>query len=340
MDRESLVVLAQLAEQCGRFVDSLTAIDSFDVADYRNGDVVQYITDAVHANNQGPELSEKERIMLSDSLKNIVVDLRHAWRLLTYTEMKRKSGDEQTFYLMRLYRTKIEDELGKYCNRAILLIEQSILPRTLSLDGNIFFRKMLGDYFRYLSEYCVGEKRTSAVTSASQHYDIAINLANSLPISSPLRLSLALNFAVFTFEILGNHIDAIKIAKNAFDQSYAELSTLPEGNYQSAVLILQMLRDNVTLWSSDERPSLIIPTATPVDLPQVTEAMPSKNENSNDLSSVIDSTPELYTGAGISACKQDLADKSLRYQTISQTKENVAPIDDESYIGDYDWFDI
>ena len=88
---------------------------------FRHADVVQYINDVVHIND-GLELTEKERILLSDGFKNIVVDLRHAWRLLTYTEMKRNSGDEQTLYLMRLYRTKIEDELGKYCNRAILLI--------------------------------------------------------------------------------------------------------------------------------------------------------------------------------------------------------------------------
>jgi len=44
---------------------------------------------------------------------------------------------------------------------------------------------------------------------------------------------------------------ACHLAKSAFDDAIAELDTLNEESYKDSTLIMQLLRDNLTLWTSD-----------------------------------------------------------------------------------------
>jgi 14-3-3 protein epsilon len=44
---------------------------------------------------------------------------------------------------------------------------------------------------------------------------------------------------------------ACHLAKQAFDDAIAELDTLSEESYKDSTLIMQLLRDNLTLWTSD-----------------------------------------------------------------------------------------
>ncbi|KAI5292428.1 hypothetical protein KEM56_006290, partial [Ascosphaera pollenicola] len=68
----------------------------------------------------------------------------------------------------------------------------------------------------------------------------------------PIRLGLALNFSVFYYEILNSPDRACHLAKQAFDDAIAELDSLSEESYRDSTLIMQLLRDNLTLWTSSE----------------------------------------------------------------------------------------
>lgn len=74
---------------------------------------------------------------------------------------------------------------------------------------------------------------------------------NELAPTHPIRLGLALNFSVFYYEILNSAERACRLAKAAFDDAIAELDTLSEESYKDSTLIMQLLRDNLTLWTSD-----------------------------------------------------------------------------------------
>ena len=42
-----------------------------------------------------------------------------------------------------------------------------------------------------------------------------------------------------------------KLAKNAFDNAISDLETLEEEEYRDSATIMKLLRDNLTLWTSD-----------------------------------------------------------------------------------------
>jgi 14-3-3 protein epsilon len=111
---------------------------------------------------------------------------------------------------------------------------------------------MKGDYHRYLAEFQGAEKRKESSSCALESYQNASTIANTdLPPTHPIRLGLALNFSVFYYEILNSPDRACHIAKQAFDDAIAELDTLPEESYKDSTLIMQLLRDNLTLWTSN-----------------------------------------------------------------------------------------
>jgi len=111
---------------------------------------------------------------------------------------------------------------------------------------------MKGDYHRYLAEFTGADTRKEASNKSLEAYKAATDVAvNELPPTHPIRLGLALNFSVFYYEIMNSPDRACHLAKQAFDDAIAELDTLSEESYKDSTLIMQLLRDNLTLWTSD-----------------------------------------------------------------------------------------
>jgi hypothetical protein len=117
---------------------------------------------------------------------------------------------------------------------------------------HIILKCRKGDYYRYLAEFKTGNERKEAADQSLKAYEAASNTAvTDLAPTHPIRLGLALNFSVFYYEILDSPERACHLAKQAFDEAIAELDTLSEESYKDSTLIMQLLRDNLTLWTSD-----------------------------------------------------------------------------------------
>ena len=105
---------------------------------------------------------------------------------------------------------------------------------------------MKAELFLFLAAFA------GASESAHDSYKQATDIAQTdLAPTHPIRLGLALNFSVFYYEILNSPDRACHLAKQAFDDAIAELDTLSEESYKDSTLIMQLLRDNLTLWTSD-----------------------------------------------------------------------------------------
>ena len=83
--------------------------------------------------------------------------------------------------------------------------------------------------------------------NSEKAYKEAKEAAKPLPSTHPIRLGLALNFSVFYYEIMNDAAKACELAKTAFDDAIAELDNLKEDSYKDSTLIMQLLRDNLTV---------------------------------------------------------------------------------------------
>merc|ERR1712222_141633 len=103
------------------------------------------------------------------------------------------------------------------------------------------------------AEFTDGDKKTKAAESARVAYTEAQAVAEKgLAVTHPIRLGLALNYSVFMYEVLSSPDEACKMARTAFEDAIAELDNVAEDSYKDSTLIMQLLRDNLTLWTSDE----------------------------------------------------------------------------------------
>ncbi|KFY87718.1 hypothetical protein V498_07052 [Pseudogymnoascus sp. VKM F-4517 (FW-2822)] len=226
----------------------------------------------------GGELTVDERNLLSVAYKNVVGTRRASWRIISSIEQKEESkGTEKHVSTIRDYRQKIETELEKVCQDVLDVLDESLIPKAESGESKVFYHKMKGDYHRYLAEFASGEKRKGAATAAHEAYKNATDVAQTeLTPTHPIRLGLALNFSVFYYEILNSPDRACHLAKQAFDDAIAELDSLSEESYRDSTLIMQLLRDNLTLWtSSDSGEAEAAPAAEAKDTekaPEATEA--------------------------------------------------------------------
>ncbi|KAL0399726.1 UNVERIFIED_CONTAM: 14-3-3 protein 9 [Sesamum radiatum] len=232
-DRETAVYLAKLAEQAERYdemVESMKKVAKMDV-----------------------ELTVEERNLLSVGYKNVIGSRRASWRILSSIEQKEESrGNEQNAKRIKEYRQKVEAELTNICSDIMTVIDEHLIPSCTAGESTVFYYKMKGDYYRYLAEFKTGNDRKEVADQSLKAYETATTSAEAeLPPTHPIRLGLALNFSVFYYEILNSPERACHLAKQAFDEAISELDTLNEESYKDSTLIMQLLRDNLTLWTSD-----------------------------------------------------------------------------------------
>uniref|UniRef100_A0A673GQV9 Tyrosine 3-monooxygenase/tryptophan 5-monooxygenase activation protein, epsilon polypeptide 2 n=1 Tax=Sinocyclocheilus rhinocerous TaxID=307959 RepID=A0A673GQV9_9TELE len=219
-DREHLVYQAKLAEQAERYDEMVESMKSVAGKD--------------------TELTVEERNLLSVAYKNVIGARRASWRIISSIEQKEESkGGEGKLKMIREYRQAVENELKSVCSDILDVLDKHLIPAANTGESKVFYYKIL-------------KKRHARFTFTFKLAAISSDIAMiELPPTHPIRLGLALNFSVFYYEILNSPDRACRLAKAAFDDAIAELDTLSEDSYKDSTLIMQLLRDNLTLWTSD-----------------------------------------------------------------------------------------
>jgi len=193
------------------------------------------------------KLSVEERNLLSVAYKNVVGAKRQSWRTLTQGNFNGLEDD-----ILAKYRSLVEKELEDVCREVISLLGKLLeIPKSEeATEDQVFFLKMCGDYYRYLSEF---KQDQESKDNADKNYKEAYEKAKKiLPETHPTRLGLVLNYSVCCYEIMKKKDEACQLAKEAFDGAIEKLDTLGDSSYKDSTLIMQLLRDNLTLWTSEE----------------------------------------------------------------------------------------
>ncbi|RWV89502.1 hypothetical protein GW17_00048344 [Ensete ventricosum] len=222
--REENVYLAKLAEQAERYEE-----------------MVEFMEKVVKTINR-EELTVEERNLLSVAYKNVIGARRASWRIISSIEQKEESrGNEDHVALIKEYRGKVEAELSKICEGILKLLDSHLVPSAASAESKVFYLKMKGDYHRYLAEFKTGAERKEAAESTLLAY-------KSAQVHKIIVLTFQNNKDMIFFRI--RLLVKTEIFK-AFDEAISELDTLGEESYKDSTLIMQLLRDNLTLWTSD-----------------------------------------------------------------------------------------
>jgi len=214
----------------------------------RYSDMCQFVSKLVKLKSEDKkDLDVDERNLLSVAYKNVVGAKRASWRTLA------GGFDDADEELLNKYKGIVEDELEAICMEVISLLTTHLCK---NVEGNgdeteVFYLKMCGDYYRYLSEF---KTETDEIKkNAEKHYKEAMDVAEAnLNETHPTRLGLALNFSVCYYEILKEPEKACDLAKKSFDAAIEKLDTLNDASYKDSTLIMQLLRDNLTLWTSSQ----------------------------------------------------------------------------------------
>eukprot|EP00794_Sanderia_malayensis_P016786 gene16786-18481_t len=243
-ERESLTQKAKLAEQAERYDDMAEAMKK--------------------VTEMKQPLSSDERNLLSVAYKNVVGARRSSWRVISSIEQKTDSEEEKQKRkeeMAKSYREKIETELRDVCNEVLKLLDTYLITDDSDSSDDsqvaescVFYLKMKGDYYRYLAEVASDQgARDDVLNFSEEAYEKAFGVANKkLGPTHPIRLGLALNFSVFYYEIKNDPDEACSKAKSAFDEAIKDLDeNTNRDSYKDSTLIMQLLRDNLTLWTTD-----------------------------------------------------------------------------------------
>lgn len=232
--REKNVYMAMLAEQTERY-----------------DEMAMYMEAVV---KKPDELSAQERNMLSTAYENAVGSRRAAWRILRHEEQKESGkGNADEAAYAKEYQDNVEKELQNICDEILVILDGNLINKASTSESKTFYMKMKGDYFGYIAEFTRDDAKAKASEIARITYEEAMKEATrNLVVTDPIRLSLALNFAVFQHDVLNNPEDACKMARTAFNDGIGHLDRVAEDSYKETTTILQQLRDHLKLWTCEE----------------------------------------------------------------------------------------
>jgi len=250
MSSEDIVAMTSSNSEWG--VSEYRELAKIAEAAERYPDMIHFMNKLVNKKaEESKALDLEERNLLSVAYKNVVGSKRSSWRTLSAENFQAANHA-----VVAKYKEVVEKELADICNEVLSLLENKLLPNVGKADAEnnaeveteVFYRKMCGDYYRYMSEFL---KDQGYEDKTEQFYQKAMDVAQHLPETHPTKLGLALNFSVCYYEILKKPEKACKLAKEAFDAAIEKLDKLSDTTYKDSTLIMQLLRDNLTLWSSE-----------------------------------------------------------------------------------------
>ena len=230
--RDEYVYLSKLYEKAERYPDMLKSISK----------MIEL----------SPKLNKEECDILSTGYKNMLTDKRNSWRLLHSMERREKNKKSKNFSSIKEIKTHIEKEIRDVCAELQLLLDKYLIPNAEEFENEVYFYKLKADYHRYICEFAKEKEYEENLKKSEDFYQKAYNVSiKNLPVNNCTRVGLALNYAIFLYEIKGDKKKAFDLAKKAFDESMKFVDDLDKPKCRDTLLIIQLLKENLIFWSSE-----------------------------------------------------------------------------------------
>ena len=203
----------------------------------------------------------------------------------TDTERHREPADQQAGHIEALaeYRSTIEGEIRATCQQCLRTLSALLAGAGVSAESEMFYRQvsfslsppppsisvsislsyvmvycqMQGDAIRYQLEVtkdaATREALTSDALAAYTQATAGVDAAGLAP-TNPVRLSLALNFAVFHHAILREPKQAVAIARKALDGAVEDLDTMSEESFEATTRSMRQLSEALRSWGAAPEP--------------------------------------------------------------------------------------
>ncbi|OHT15880.1 14-3-3 protein [Tritrichomonas foetus] len=215
----------------------------------RYNDCIRFFNELV---KEQPRISKEQRELMANAYKRSIGPQRNALLIINEEiESYKQKANPDIVDSLTTYQKLIIDEIAKNCNHFLELIDTTLLPVVTDAQSIVFYNKLKGDYYRYLSELGYHEDDGN-IGRARASYEAAMKAASEdVKMADPIYLGLILNFCVFQYEILNMGDDAIDRADASFNEAVRYLEELDEKEYVESTMLLQLLRDNIAIWRED-----------------------------------------------------------------------------------------
>ena len=159
--------------------------------------------------------------------------------------------DSMESRLIKYTAQNIEGEIVEIIHGTALPVVDQMLRISDDYESRAFFLKLYGDLKRYLCEIAREDEKQELVEETKAIYDQAMHESENLFSTHPLRLATALNCSVFLAEVAHDLNTASDIAKASFEAALFDLQAIGEDKMHETLRVMQLLKDNVTLWGLD-----------------------------------------------------------------------------------------
>jgi 14-3-3 protein epsilon len=214
-------------------------------------DACRYADEMVKLRNNEP--SEEDCNLVVSCYRFFISEKRTSWRNLSLMDNR-----EQNVKLMNNeIRTTYEDFIIKACERLIALINNFILNKVKTDRNFALFLRVKADHYRYMAEVTYNQNLFNNKQNAFELYKQAYELSSKLDILDVVRLSIALNYSVFLYEILHKRLNSIFYAKEALSRALSDLKgftaeQISDERFKESLNIIEILNENVHTWYKEE----------------------------------------------------------------------------------------
>jgi len=236
LNREDALCLAGVCEKAARYKDMLCVLLAL-----------------ISTWAPSTKVESEERTLLSIAYNKQVLPLRVAIR--NVTESLNLEKCESVRGMLESLRDGMVAELEALCNEFIELVQRIVLFESSFQDADaiIWAYKTVGDHYRYQAElFLPGRDNVKELAEGAFVKGLSEAQTRLVP-TSPLRLSLALNYAVFLYEIAQDEEKGRSIAQDALDAAEAEITSLKVAHsaLPDTETLLRLIQKTLATWKAN-----------------------------------------------------------------------------------------